>query len=961
MLSAQPLENRDFRLEVGADGAVQVSRSNGDAAARLEPSFTVLHSVRESGYHRNNSNYPLAPRTALRWEAYQQPLGELVRWRREEMHMEVRVTEDSQGRRIWDYGPGKPKIAGQYAQGTTNPFLVGERFDLRPRATRIAGRAIHWEFDPTSAFSLEARVFLPESGGHPEISYALTAAADGYFAAAFTGCPGVDESRSIVVPQQASAGTSGRYHHVVAEVNEKLPRAHVSDGRSNFQLVVHPDAIPFAETLVDYRTSRFGTMIRRHEGRLHPVVFAPVMGAESSRMRTGERRRFSLLFVSRTGDWRESYRHVAEEIYRLRDQRDNSGAGPLNAAIGRVRDYLADRLGGNHAMWHAEQKYYNYWSDQAGLFKPFSPLYGLSAAVILDDEAFYRERALPAVEFALSRAANTFAPYSVPNTGQVRVHSRVLGSPYITLPQLVSLWEMYQRRTHAFRVHAEAQPPGSRPLDQLAMWKLTGRPEFLEAARVAGERAVTGGGGDYMDFLELHDVIPDPRFLEGARTRIYAKVATGVNLFPLVPDDEVTVDRGGRVPVHAHSVGRHRAWGFPPPEGLETVEQRVPAWRVSEIGLESFSHHRAELWPNHPPQVLRAAALSGDDFLRTVARWGMVGRYANYAGDNRTERSLVTEKIDAPEFPIWKLTYSSINPGHAWEFIGAMLDYLVTDCFDRSRGQIAFPGLTMAGSPFRVRVYGAEPGRFHDDRDVRLWMPSDLIVTDSRQVDWVSGWGNGRFYLALLNQSFRQEDLSLRINPARLRVTRGARIRLWANPGPASEAVSEGQEMRLRVPAKGIVALAIDRAEPVLGLQAKMHDPTAPVLGASSLSEVQAPFGRVCGALLSLGRGLTNAFIYTDALPEDVISARLRWRQGTGAWRVLHDAIFPYEFSVPVEEDAGDISYTLEVENAAREILGSETRVLRLSEAGRFPGRPDRSAASPGPAFPKMESIATSP
>jgi hypothetical protein len=929
-LSAQSLENRDYRVDVAPDGSAQVTSRDG-VVSQLVPSFTVLHSTKDPGYHRNNSNYPLAPRTALRWEKYQQPIGELVHWLREDMRMDVRVTEDGEGRRTWDYGPGKPKITGQYAQGTTNPFLVGDSLDLRPRATTVTGRTIHWEFAATSVFSFEARLTLPENVGDPQIAYTLTAAKAGYFAVAFTGSPSIEERRSILVPQQASAGMSGRYHHVIAEVNEKLPRAHVSDGRRNFQIVVHPDAVPFMEKLIDYNTSRFGTMIRRHNGLLQPIVFAPLMGARPSSMQAGEARGFTLLFVSRAGDWRDSYRYVAEVIYGLRDMRDNSGSGSLNATISRVRDYLTNRNGSNHAMWHAEQKYYNYWSDQAGIFKPFSPLYGLSAAVILDDELFYRERALPAVEFALSRAANTFAPYSVANTGQVRVHSRVLGSPYVALPQLVSLWEMHQRRTHAFRAYAEKQPAGSRPLDQLAMWKLNGRTESFEAARAAGELAAAGEGGDYMDFLELHAVISDPRFLEAARKRLYAKIATGVNMFPHVPEENVTVDRGGRVPVHAHSLGRHKAWGFPPPEGLETIEQHVPAWRTSEIGLESFSHHRAELWPNHPPQVLRMAALCNDDFLRTVARWGMAGRYANYAGDNRTERSLVTERPDAPEFPIWKLTYSSINPGHAWEFIGAMLDYLITDCFDRSRGQIAFPSVTMAGSPFRVRVYGAEPGRFHDDTNVRLWMPPDLVAADNRQIDWVAGWGNEKFYVAFLNQSFEEEEVSVRLNPARLHIAAGAHVRRWDNNAPVYAHAWHGETLRLKIAAKGIHALAIDQAEPVLGLQSKMHDPAAPVLGPASMQEVQAPFGHVYGMLLSLGRGLTSAFIYTDALPENVITARLRWRQGDGAWQVLHDETFPFEFSMPVAEDAGDIEYTFDVENAEQESVCSETLVLKMN------------------------------
>mgnify|MGYP001559667148 CR=1 FL=1 len=79
--------------------------------------------------------------------------------------------------------------------------------------------------------------------------------------------------------------------------------------------------------------------------------------------------------------WKETYRTIARTHYRFRDQRDNSGPGPINRAIENTIAYLVDRSGRNHAMWHAEQKYYDYWTDNSGIFKPFSPLIGLSAAL----------------------------------------------------------------------------------------------------------------------------------------------------------------------------------------------------------------------------------------------------------------------------------------------------------------------------------------------------------------------------------------------------------------------------------------------------------------------------------------------------------------------------------------------------------------------------------------------------
>jgi len=81
-----------------------------------------------------------------------------------------------------------------------------------------------------------------------------------------------------------------------------------------------------------------------------------------------------------------------------------------------------------------------------------------------------------------------------------------------------------------------------------------------------------------------------------------------------------------------------------------------------------------------------------------------------------------------------------------------------------------------------------------------------------------------------------------------------------------------------------------------------------------------------------MGRGLTNAFVYAEALPEDIIAARLRYRQGNGEWKSLQDVIFPYEFSVWLDDDAGDFECSLEVESSSLEQKRSAPFLLRLKQ-----------------------------
>jgi hypothetical protein len=73
--------------------------------------------------------------------------------------------------------------------------------------------------------------------------------------------------------------------------------------------------------------------------------------------------------------------------------------------------------------------------------------------------------------------------------------------------------------------------------------------------------------------------------------------------------------------------------------------------------------------------------------------------------------------------------------------------------------------------------------------------------------------------------------------------------------------------------------------------------------------------------LLSFGRGLTSGYVYTDALPENVIAATLRYRQGDGPWRELRDEIFPYEFSPEFREGAGDLQLEFLIKDAQQHRL----------------------------------------
>jgi hypothetical protein len=940
--AAEPaLRNDRYALSAQADGSVRVEAA-GLPPQTLQPTFTVMSSAMNPGYARSatHPNYRIAPRVAVRWQNAVEPLGDLLQWL-QARDLGLHVTENAQGERVWsslsDRHGGGWTLSGPYAQGTINPFAAGSRADLRASRATVASGKIALAFEEQPGFVLTAEIALPPGEGDPQVKARLEAKQAAYYSVLFTGMPAWREEFDRMLPQECYEPHRLLCDYVMAECDLRLPRAHLVSAGGNMALVVEPDAGDTPQP--DAANSRFGMMIQRCGEAFKPVALAPLLGGAGSRLKAGEAVALAVRCVFRAGDWKETYRHIARDIYRFRDQRDNSGPGSLNGTLERLMDFLSDRNGKNYAMWSDEQKYHDYWSDRSGLYKPFSPLFGLGLALATDDEAFYRRRARPAVEFALSRCYNVFAPYETIENKQAGSAARELGRSYLGYEQLVELNGMFGDRAFAIRALAEAQrASGSKASGLLPQYTLTGERGSLsnavrkaESMYVRDHALIPALGGDayaFMDFLSLYEATGQKRCLDLAVEGAYG-AALGLNLSPAVPDATVTVDKGGRAPIHAHSFGRHKLWGFPPPEPVAVPEQAVPAWRASLVGVPGIAY-RGEYWMNAHAQMLRVAALSGDDFLRALARWGMVGRFGNYPGDNCSQRSLVAERPEGADRPIWACTHATINPGHAWEFAGAVLDFLVTDAFDRSAGAIDFPSRNMPGSAFRTKAYGDRPGCFYDEKSVRLWLPRGLLSCSNAQFDYLAAYSSNSLCLAFWNQAFDGQAGRVTLNPQLVDLSGAGAARVWRDGKPAEPVRLEGGGLALSAPPKGIVALVLPGARVRPRLQARIGDASSLKLGPESAKTVDTPLGKVHAMLLTLGRGLTSAFVYAEAQPEAVIEATLRFRQGEGAWQERRDAIFPYEFSVDVDDAGGDFACELVVKDAKRGLQRSGVLVLRL-------------------------------
>lgn len=958
------LQNDQYILKVAPNGIIAVT-VKGMPEQTLKPEFTVIYGAKDPKAVRimTNAHYEIAPRSAVRWNNMDESVDEVNEWlsslafKASTSGKTGEVMDTGKNQREWVFkdesGKVTMKITGPRALETSRPFSVGEVTTTEADSATVAGNVVTWNFPESPNFKLSAELTLPTGKGDPSIRYTLTPVKPGYFSVAFTGAAATPLRQTLSIPQEMDRSHK-QFDFVMCEPDLHLPRVQVTTKEGNIALVADPMECRFRlPTLAD---SRFGVMLQNTHDDLKPVMLAPIFGGPESKMEAGEPWSFTLRYVQKAGDWKDTFNHIARNIHGFRDQRDNSGAGSLNGTIERIIDFLTNKNGKNYAMWDNQQKYYDYFTDKTGIFKPFSALYGLSGAVVTDDEAFYLQRALPAMEYAISRPFFVFAPYDNSDNKQANSAVRVVGQPYPEYAQLVSFYEMLQKRTPVLLHLAEKRGLRKGDIsDMVARWRLTGDAAVLAEARKTAEKQSGRSEEQLFDLLEVAEASKEKADMDLAKESAYYNMAQRLNLYPVPPDTMIKTDIDGKVPVHKHSFSRHgNVWGYPTPEPVQYREQTVPAWRLARLGVASPAYPM-EYWMNTHGVTLRIGGLTEDTLLRDVAHWGVVGRFGNFPGDNRTNDSLIPEAPDAVEAPPWKWNFATVNPGHAWDFLGSMMDFLISDAFERSKKNIDFPAVSASGSGFRVRIYGSGPGRFYGDKGVYLWLPRGLLNIDNKQVDWLAGHGNGNLYLALWNQSYKEETVTVAIDPALAASDATKEARVWVDNAPVAPMKIADNRFTIKLPAKGITALAIP-AETKPRLQAKLYDPTLPALGPQSFTKTDAPFGPVHAMLIRSGRGLTTAFVYTEALPENVIAARLRWKQGDGDWQVMDDAIYPYEFSPAIKDD-GDFACVLEIEGNDQKI--TQSPVIVLSPTGDVVSA---KIAAPGELpFPPWPSVATDP
>jgi hypothetical protein len=249
-----------------------------------------------------------------------------------------------------------------------------------------------------------------------------------------------------------------------------------------------------------------------------------------------------------------------------------------------------------------------------------------------------------------------------------------------------------------------------------------------------------------------------------------------------------------------------------------------------------------------------------------------------------------------------------------WPHIALLTDFLVTESIYRSKGKIYFPSEYAQGYAFlQSKVYGNDEGAFYSDKNVRLWMPAKLIRCNDIQVNYLSGYGNGNLYLALMNQSDDAIEPTISIHPdlVAVDVAKTYQVRKWDGNGNKTNMDMKEGKIKITIPAKGIISLAIDSVSVFPRFQEKFFSEKPRQLSEKSYLETDTPFGKVTGMIISMGESLSHAYFWLKA-DEKVLKKSTLFYKTDQDWIAVEDIRYPYEYSIPLTDSFEKIEFRLE-------------------------------------------------
>ena len=699
------------------------------------------------------------------------------------------------------------------------------------------------------------------------------------------------------------------------------------------------------------------------------TIAAPIMGNDDSKFKAGDTYSFSYRPVGYVGDWFESYKAVAEEVFNYHDARSNYYAS-LNDAIYNITDLMLDDLYGG---WDAkDMAHYNI--EGRDVTTVSNPLAILQRYMLTEDEEILDKRAIPTLAFLIGKDGCHFkksSEESVDSVGYTPNPPLAIGGFNKTFPSstFMGAYKLTSGMNPVLLGVAEETKDSSRNAyfsaqNALELYKFTGDSKYLEDAKKATDKyiAETVENEAYLKeeriwrtfvnvtyypdlsiFLDMYEATGDKKYLDAAeKTGQMLAACTWVpGLDNGKAEGEYTikadavydrVKKGTNVMYYNwHGQNQWRVGGeygnFKEEDkyirtSLLPDEETVPAWLPTRVGLgleQPFSFQTMDsghvMQSQWAPNMIRLSEYTGDDYYYTIAKNAIIGRFGNYPG--YYVNNLVVHHMK-PEYPYVGPDTTSIYYHHIPPFAAMLEDFLITDAWARSDKAIEFPKvIQQAYAWFTSAHYGFESGKVYDMEDMWLWNDRGIVNPDSVKLNYLPAKKDGLLAVAFMNTDNADVTSVISLgDKIEGGATYSGTAAVYDASGNKSTLEVKDGKFDVTVPAKGIltVALNIDTVKAPAYASYDYSDNTA------ELGATVTEFNRGRAYTLQLTPAKYYAYVFTTDMDEKqektakaefrAVSATLKYTVNGKTETVVCEQ-YPFDFLIPVED--ADASFEFEV------------------------------------------------